>query len=128
MRQFYQSTYYLWIITKAIFAIAVLISAIGNFGLSNLTGAEILANFLGVLYAILLSVDVINSLKGNHSKSLKYINGAISILLGVVIFILPFIANVISIPLTMLFTAWIILLGLFDLLIIKNKSFDAVDR
>jgi hypothetical protein len=127
MRQFYQSTYYFWIVTKGIFAIAGFISAVNNLGISDLTGPEKLANFIGVVYAILLAIDVINSLRGNYSKSLKYMAGAISVLLGVAILILPFITNVISIPLTVLFAAWIILLGFFDLLIIKRKSSETVD-
>lgn len=128
MRQFYQSTYYLWIITKAIFAIAGFISAINTLGISNLTGPEKLVNFIGVVYAILLAIDVINSLSGNYPKYLKYINGTISVLLGIVILGLPFIANVISIPVTVFFAAWIILLGFFDLLVIKRKPSEIVNE
>lgn len=128
MRQFYQSTYYLWVVTKGIFAIAGFISAVNNLGINDLTGPEKLANFIGVVYAILMAIDVINSLRGNYPKSLKYINGTISVLLGVVIFILPFITNVMSIPLTVFFAAWIILLGFFDLLVIKSKSSEIVNE
>lgn len=122
MKQFYQSTYYLWIVTKGIFAIAGFISAMSNLGISNLTGTEILANFIGIVYAILLAVDIMMSLRGNYSKSLKYTTGTISVLLGIGLIILSLLANVISIPVTLLFAAWVILLGFFDLMIIRRKE------
>lgn len=124
MRQFYQSTYYLWIVTKGIFAFAVMISAISNLGISNLRGPEKMVNFIGLVYAILLVIDIIISLKGSYSKPLKYTIGVISVLMGIGLLILPFLANVISVPLTFIFAAWIILLGFFDLLIIKRRSLE----
>ncbi len=124
MRQFYHSTYYLWIVTKGIFAFAVMISAISNLGISNLRGPEKLVNFIGLVYAILLVMDIIMSLKASYSRSLKYTTGAISVLLGVGLLILPFLVNVISVPLTFIFAAWVILLGFFDLLNIKRRSLD----
>lgn len=121
MKQFYQSTYYFWIVTKFIFAIAAFINAIGNLGINDLTETEKIANIVGIIYAILLVLDLILSLNGNYSKFLKYTIGSISILLGIIIFVILTKVNVISIPLTMVFVVWIILLGFFDLLVVKRK-------
>ncbi len=122
MKPFYQSTYYLWIITKGIFSVAGFISAIDNLGILDLTTTEKLANFIGLAYAVLLAIDTVMSLTGNYLKPLKYANGTISVLLGIIIFVLPFFANVISVPITVLFSVWIILLGVFDLLVVKRSS------
>lgn len=122
MKQFYQSTYYFWIVTKFIFAIAAFISAIGNLGINDLTETEKITNIVGTIYAILLVLDLILSLNGNYSKFLKYTIGSISILLGIIIFVILIKVNVISIPLTIVFVVWIILLGFFDLLVVKRKK------
>ena len=122
MKAFYKNTYYFWIITKFILAIAVFISAIGNLGIDDLTTSEKAANYLAVLYAILLSLDLIFSLNGNYYRIIKYFIGVISILFAIIIFIVLIKMNVISVPLTLLFSIWIFLLGLFDLLQIKKNK------
>jgi len=122
MKQFYQGTYYFWVVTKFIFAIAAFISAVGNFGINDLTITEKTANYVGILYAILLIIDLILSLNGNYSKFLKYIVGTLSIILGIIIFTILIKVNVISIPVTVFFIIWIFLLGFFDLLIIRRKK------
>lgn len=122
MKHFFQSTYYFWIITKFVFAILAFISAIGILGTHHLTVTEKMANYVGIIYALLLILDMILSLNGNYSKFLKYTTGSISIMLGIIIFVLLINVKVISIPVTVIFVIWIILLGLFDLLIIKKKS------
>jgi len=124
MKQFYQSTYYLWIVTKGLFAVAGFISALSNLGISNLTGPEMLSNFIALVYAVLLAVDIVMSLRRNYSKALKYTTGTISVLSSVVILILPFLTSVISVPITLLFATWLMLLGFFDLLVIRGKSLE----
>ena len=120
MKAFYKSTYYFWIITKFIFAIAAFISAIGNIGMDDLTTNEKLANYVGIIYAICLIFDLMFSLNGFYYKPLKYFVGTVSVLLAIIIFIVLLKVNVISIPLTLFFVIWIFLLGIFDLLQTKR--------
>jgi hypothetical protein len=121
MKQFFQSTYYFWLITKLIFAIAGFISVIELLSKNRIKPSEALLNYVAALYCILLVLDVIFSFIGNSYKFLKYIIGFISIALGLIIFVVMLNVRVISVPVTLLFILWVILLGLFDLLQIKRK-------
>lgn len=122
MRKFYQSTYYFWIVSKLLIAVGGIISSFGNLAdFEYLRGEEKLANFIGFLYSILLIADVVLAFNGKYYKSVKYTTGTISMIIGLVLAILMSYMNVISIPLTLAFIAWIILLGFFDYLIIKRR-------
>lgn len=103
MKQFYQSTYYFWIVTKFIFAIAALINAVTILGITDLTLTEKSANYTAVLYAVFLIFDLIFSLNGTYSKFLKYTTGTISIILGIIIFGIIIKFKVISVPITIVF-------------------------
>lgn len=122
MRKFYQSTYYFWIVSKLLIAIGGIISSFGNLAdFEYLRGEEKLANFIGVLYSILLIADVVMTFNGQYSKPVKYTTGTISMIIGLVLFLLMIYMSVISIPLTIAFIAWIILLGIFDYLVVKRR-------
>ena len=122
MKQFYQSSYYVWIITKFIFCLAALISAIQILRNNNLKLIETIANLVAIIYGILMITDSFLSLNGNYYKSLKYVIGSFSIILGLIIFIVLIKIQVISIQITLLFILWVTLLGGFDLLQIKRNK------
>lgn len=122
MKKFYQSTYYFWIVSKLLIAIGGIISSFGNLAdFEYLRGEEKLANLTGVLYSILLIVDVIQTFNGKYSKPVKYTTGTISMIIGLALFLLMIYMSVISIPLTISFIAWIILMGIFDYLVVKRR-------
>ena len=123
MRNFYAATYYFWAATRTLFIIAGFISIAGVLGSYKLRTEELLANLVAVLYFIIMIYNSFLDFSGNnHNKLLKYISGSISIIIGVIILILLFTVKVVSIPAAFIFIIWIVLLGLFDILLIKRKQ------
>ncbi|OJV52225.1 MAG: hypothetical protein BGO31_00720 [Bacteroidetes bacterium 43-16] len=123
MRKFYQSTYYFWIISKFLMAIAGFISSISILQESNnLREEEKIANYLCLIYSILLVLDNVFSLQGKPNRAIKYITGTISVVIGLALFILMLYMKVISIPLTIAFVILVLLMGLFDLLQVNKRT------
>lgn len=122
MKSFFSSSYYFWLITRILFIIATIISSFSNLG-ENLTPLELIANLIILLYSFAMCYNTFLDFSIKEPiKTLKYFTGGISILIGAAIFILTFSVQVINLILALLFIIWVVLLGIFDLLLIRRKQ------
>ncbi|MEX1188917.1 MAG: hypothetical protein WED33_06645 [Bacteroidia bacterium] len=71
----------------------------------------------------MLFLIIIRQLSGApRMRILSYLVGIISLLIGIAVLILPFMTQVISIPAVVIFSFWMLGLGMFDLLCIERAD------
>ena len=84
---------------------------------------ELIVNLVAVVYWIILLLIIIRQLAGaQRMQIMSYVVGVISMLIGIVLLILPFITTVISLPAIVVFSLWMLYLGVFDLLCIQKPD------
>lgn len=84
---------------------------------------ELIVNLVAVVYWIILLLIIIRQLAGaQRMQIMSYVVGVISMLIGIVLLILPFITTVISLPAIVVFSLWMLSLGVFDLLCIQKPD------
>ncbi|HEX8563905.1 MAG TPA: hypothetical protein VF676_13090 [Flavobacterium sp.] len=126
MKELFSITYYFWVFTRIIFVIAGFVSVAGTYGTYRMSTLELLANLVLVVYLFLMGYNTVSDFSSSSRNTVpRYISGAISIILGLAVLALVFTTNVVSVIVAFIFSFWIILLGIFDLLLIrKNNSAD----
>ena len=126
MKNLYKNSYWFWIISKIILIILLLLSTLSLLANGGLRINEILVNLLGFIEAILLIItlryDFLSDLKSNY---LKEIGGIILIIFGIVLFVVllffvPKGSRNNFFELGYPFSLWMILVGIFDFLKIRN--------
>ena len=123
MKSFFLKSYYFWIITRIIFCVALFISLIAIFQEARLSSMELIVNLVAVVYWIILLLIIIRQLAGaQRMRIMSYAVGVISILIGIILLVLPFMTEVISLPAIVLFSIWMLALGVFDLLCIQRPD------
>lgn len=123
MKSFFLKSYYFWIVTRIIFCVALFISLIAIFQEARLSSMELIVNLVAVVYWIILLLIIIQQLAGaQRMQIMSYVVGVISMLIGIVLLILPFITTVISLPAIVVFSLWMLALGVFDLLCIQKPD------
>lgn len=84
---------------------------------------ELIVNLVAVVYWIILLLLIIRQLAGaQRMRIMSYVVGVISILIGIILLVLPFMTEVISLPAIVLFSFWMLALGVFDLLCIQKPD------
>lgn len=102
---------------------ALFISLITIFQEARLSSMELIVNLVAVVYWIILLLIIIRQLAGaQRMQIMSYVVGVISMLIGIVLLILPFITTVISLPAIVVFSLWMLSLGVFDLLCIQKPD------
>ena len=127
MRSFFNTTYYFWVVWRAILIILGMISLISIISIGDLTNLEVLVNFSFFIYLILLSIIFIREVrKAEQNRVIKIVAGIYSILAGVgIIAALSLVGNHKSPAMGfvgMIFSIWLFLLGVFDLLILHKDN------
>jgi hypothetical protein len=103
--------------------VALFISLITIFQEARLSSMELIVNLVAVVYWIILLLIIIRQLAGaQRMQIMSYVVGVISMLIGIVLLILPFITTVISLPAIVVFSLWMLSLGVFDLLCIQKPD------
>jgi hypothetical protein len=84
---------------------------------------ELFVNLVAVVYWIILLLIIIRQLAGaQRMRIMSYVVGVISMLMGIILLVLPFMTEVISLPAIVLFSFWMLALGVFDLLCIQKPD------
>lgn len=84
---------------------------------------ELILNLIDLVYGIMLLLIIIRQLAGaQRIRILSYVVGVISMLIGIILLVLPFFTEVISLPAIVLFSFWMLALGVFDLLCIQKPD------
>jgi len=125
MTDFFKGTYYFWLVSKIIFIILGTISVLQILTTQQLPKAEFLINVAFIFYILLMTITAVKELKGIKSRSvLSIIVGSLSVLTGLALTItFVLLGNErlqVDIFLALLFSVWILLIGLSDLC--KPKS------
>jgi uncharacterized membrane protein len=132
MRSFFYSSYYFWVVSRAVLILLGLISLVSIFSMGRLNNIELLVNFSFIIYLIFHAIIFIREIsKANQSRVLKIITGIYSIVvgLGIIIVITLFGSNKSSGNdlIAFIFSSWIVLLGLFDFVILNKKEIEPDD-
>jgi hypothetical protein len=123
MKSFFLGTYNFWIVTRIIFCVALFVSLVGIFQEAQLNQLELIVNLIAVVYWIMLLLIILRQLSGaSRMRSISSVVGVISMLIGIVLLLLPFMIKAISLFAILLFSIWMLALGLFDLLGIQRPS------
>ena len=123
MKPFFLKSYYFWIVTRIIFCVALFISLVAIFQDARLSSMELFVNLVAVVYWIILLLIIIRQLAGaQRMRIMSYVVGVISMLMGIILLVLPFMTEVISLPAIVLFSFWMLALGVFDLLCIQKPD------
>ena len=120
MMNFFKSTYYFWVVSKIIFILLGTISVLQILTTERLGKTEFLINIFFLFYISLMAISSIKELRGIQSKSiLNIIVGSLSLLTGLALMVtFIFLGNErlqVDIVLALLFSLWIMLIGLSDL-------------
>ena len=120
MMNFFKSTYYFWVVSKIIFILLGTISVLQILATERLGKTEFLINIFFLFYISLMAISSIKELRGIQSKSiLNIIVGSLSLLTGLALMVtFIFLGNErlqVDIVLALLFSLWIMLIGLSDL-------------
>jgi len=120
MINFFKSTYYFWVVSKIIFILLGTISVLQILTTERLGKTEFLINIFFLFYISLMAISSIKELRGIQSKSiLNIIVGSLSLLTGLALMVtFIFLGNErlqVDIVLALLFSLWIMLIGLSDL-------------
>ena len=126
MRSFFNTTYYFWVVWRAVIVVLGMISLISIISIGHLTNLEVIVNFSFFVYLILLSIIFVKEVrKAEQNRFMKIIAGVYSLLAGIgIITVITIIGNDKSPAMGfvgMLFSIWLLLLGVFDLLIQQRK-------
>ena len=126
MRSFFNTTYYFWLVWRAILIVLGMISLISLISVGRLKNLEVLVNFSFFIYLILLTIIFVKEVrKAEQNRVIKTIVGVYSILFAIGLFIAITIMGNSKNPamgfIGMLFSMWLFLLGLFDLLVMERK-------
>lgn len=120
MKKAFIQSYWLWITSKIILVIMVLISAINILGMKRLTTDEVLVNTVCLIEALLLIVTLVDDFSPIPKfKTLKIVTGIILLLLGIGLFVVLLTISkggrsdiyFLGFPLAI----WIMLIGLFEM-------------
>jgi len=123
LKPFFLKSYYFWIVTRIIFCVALFISLVAIFQDARLSSMELFVNLVAVVYWIILLLIIIRQLAGaQRMRIMSYVVGVISMLMGIILLVLPFMTEVISLPAIVLFSFWMLALGVFDLLCIQKPD------
>lgn len=122
MRKFYQSTYYFWIITKFIFAIAAGTDGIRHLGNETIIDEERSISYFAIVFSILLLTDIILSLMGKYYNLLKYTLGLMFVSVALFIIMLLLLVNLTDTIFPTILMIWSLCSALFELMIIKRKK------
>jgi len=117
---FFKSTYYFWVVSKIIFILVGTISVLQILTTERLGKTEFLINIFFLFYISLMAITSIKELRGIQSKSiLNIIVGSLSLLTGLALMITFILLGnerlQVDIILALLFSLWIMLIGLSDL-------------
>jgi hypothetical protein len=120
MMNFFKSTYYFWVVSKIIFILLGTISVLQILTNERLAKTEFLINIFFLFYISLMAITSIKELRGIQSKSiLNIIVGSLSLLTGLALMITFILLGnerlQVDIILALLFSLWIMLIGLSDL-------------
>lgn len=122
MKEFYLQTYWLWVVSKIILSLLLLISALSIIAEGGLQPLELLVNTLGVIEGILLLVTLLHDFSSNpdfNLNILKTITGFTLSLFGLALAIVLLSISKgsqsefysLGFPLA----GWMLLVGIFDL-------------
>jgi hypothetical protein len=126
MKPFFLQTYFFWTITRFVFITAVLVDLVILFP-KTLSGVEVLIDMATLCYIGLMIYNTIIELQNKTSSPItKYIIGTISILIGIVIFLVAMSYSSANVLLALFFVPWIALLGVFDLTV-RNRQEEEPD-
>ncbi len=120
MTDFFKGTYYFWLVSKIIFIILGTISVLQILTTQQLPKTEFLINVAFVFYISLMTITTVKELRGIKSGTLlNTIVGALSVLIGLALLVTFILLGnerlQVDIVLALLFSFWIILIGLSDL-------------
>jgi len=127
MRSFFNTTYYFWVVWRAVLIVLGMISLISIISIGDLTSLEKLVNFSFFIYLILLTIIFVKEVrKAEQNRVIKIIAGIYSILAGIgIITALSYVGSNKSPAMGfvgMIFSIWLLLLGVFDLLIMRKEE------
>jgi hypothetical protein len=127
MRSFFNTTYYFWVVWRAILIVLGMISLISIISIGDLKNIEVIVNFSFFIYLILLSIIFVKEVqKAEQNRVIKIVAGIYSILFAIGLFTtIAMIGNNKSPALGfvgMLFSIWSLLLGFFDIIIQQRKA------
>lgn len=125
MKPFFLQTYLFWIITRLLFITVIIFDAFLEF--SKATNALNVLIYVGVLgYIGLMIYNTVSEFQNKTTSPVpKYIVGTISILIGILFFLLLMSYGEFNLLLVLFLVAWIILLGAFDLTIMNRQEEEA---
>lgn len=125
MKKIFTNSYWLWVISKIILIVLLLVSTLSMFGLERLKTDELLICLLGLAEAVLLIITLFNDFSSTPKyQMVKMIAGGILVLLGIGLFVTLLTVSkgsrsdlyFLGFP----FSIWMILIGIFDLLRIEK--------
>lgn len=127
MTDFFKATYYFWLVSKIIFIILGTISVLQILTTQQLPKAEFLINVAFIFYISLMTITAVKELRGIKSGTLLNTTvGALSVLIGLALLVTFILLGnerlQVDIVLALLFSFWIILIGLSDLFKRKHVS------
>jgi branched-subunit amino acid transport protein AzlD len=122
MKCFFHQTYYFWLITRVIFIVGAVLDS-GKLFSKGLDALDMLINVAIIGYLCLMTYNTVNEYRNSFGNSItKYIAGTLSIILGAVIVGIVLTRDSAIIALAAPFAIWIVLLGIFDLLVLNRSE------
>ena len=126
MKSFFNTTYYFWVVWRAVLILLGMISLISIIAIGDLTNLEVLVNFSFFVYLILLCIIFIREVrKAEQNRVIKIIAGIYSILAGAGIITALSLVGSHKGPamgfVGVIFSIWLLLLGIFDLIIQQRE-------
>ncbi|TCC96951.1 hypothetical protein [Pedobacter hiemivivus] len=122
MKRFYHQTYYFWLITRIIFIAGALLDSGRMFG-KGLETLDVFINLSIIGYLGLMIYNTVNEFRNALVSTVtKYIVGVASLVLAFVIIVIVVTHDSRLISLAGPFVIWIVLLGIFDLLILNRSE------
>jgi len=118
LKTFYQKTFYFWIILKVLLGIGAFII------LNDQIKGFSKANFIGLIYSLLMILDVIFVVTNTSAKGIRRFTGFFSLFFAIIITVLLLTIGDdlnLGVPMGILVVICLILTGLFDLLQIHKN-------
>ena len=127
MRSFFNTTYYFWVVWRAILIVLGMISLVSIISMGRLNNMELLVNFSFFIYLILLSIIFVREVrKTEQNRTIKLIAGVYSLIAGIGLATSLFIVGNSKNPamgfVGLVFSVWLIMIGIFDIVMMRKEE------
>ena len=122
MSTFFSQSYYFWFSTRVLFLLAGFISSLSLLFSGELDGSEVLANLAALFYLVAMAIGTYAEFSSlNQPVALRKGVAIFSWILALLLIGLALFYSVKSVPVALLFSLWLIGLGLQDWIAFQRK-------